>query len=577
MQSIHKRRRFLASRIELSSRLRNRKKKTDTNYVVRVTFAIIAGFAFLPLLYLHHRLTTTTAVFVEHKAHHIPVHKNLGDFYGLSKSSNSRRDRHKHSKRARAEEHHQSRSTHLADQGSRRKVLTAYLEPIDTVISDATPLPLRNTTASRLKQVEFPHVASCDSLMQDFPIDDYPTEDPFLPWIHDYFPSLDGKFIKFVAQNRRRCDTGEEHLETMKFWEPQIALLQPIPVVAYNNGTYRLAASHEEATHNATRFQCRFHANGLKTTTTLSIYPFDYEYVTWRKTGKEMFDREGGKDMSSFWLSQMLFSCPVPFSFRELLVSSTDTKHPVFHLDLVPIRTLVRSQFFLDADQTGPQLGIGSGVFDAAKNFGTRHFLPDMDDAGRWGNLPICDRQSALVPAGETSTTNEGNSKQYTLVGCTWTSASYTRRGDAVRISDSPQRLEEWILFHFLVGFDHVYIYDNTDGNSTVLKDVADRFPKDKVTYHRWPCHICNNNRPANKNPGERSSQYAAEASCRERYGPLTEWMTFLDTDEYLVPLKASEKGDYIWKTILDEMDRRKMSVLKFLSSRARPRVDLMQ
>ena len=42
-------------------------------------------------------------------------------------------------------------------------------------------------------------------------------------------------------------------------------------------------------------------------------------------------------------------------------------------------------------------------------------------------------------------------------------------------------------------------------------------------------------NRPAHKSPGERSSQYAAESSCRERYGDLTEWLTFIDTDEYMV------------------------------------------
>ena len=50
-----------------------------------------------------------------------------------------------------------------------------------------------------------------------------------------------------------------------------------------------------------------------------------------------------------------------------------------------------------------------------------------------------------------------------------------------------------------------------------------------------------------------------------------------IDTDEYLVPLKANDEGKYNWNTVLDEMDIRKMSVLKFLSSRAKPRVDLMQ
>ena len=34
----------------------------------------------------------------------------------------------------------------------------------------------------------------------------------------------------------------------------------------------------------------------------------------------------------------------------------------------------------------------------------------------------------------------------------------------------------------------------------------------------------------AHENTGERSTQYAAESSCRARYGPYTEWMASFDT-----------------------------------------------
>lgn len=34
----------------------------------------------------------------------------------------------------------------------------------------------------------------------------------------------------------------------------------------------------------------------------------------------------------------------------------------------------------------------------------------------------------------------------------------------------------------------------------------------------------------AHENTGERSSQYAAENSCRARYGPYSEWMASFDT-----------------------------------------------
>jgi hypothetical protein len=152
-----------------------------------------------------------------------------------------------------------------------------------------------------------------------------------------------------------------------------------------------------------------------------------------------------------------------------------------------------------------------------------------------------------------------------------------------VRVSDSEARLAEWIHFHLMVGFDHVYVYDNSDTNATdtPLVVVTQQFPSHQVTYHRWPCRLCNNNRPQHKNPGERSSQYAAEASCRERYGPLTDWMSFLDSDEYLVPMKKKKddnsSSSYTWHALLDEMDQKQIKILKLLSSRGKPRLDIME
>ena len=51
---------------------------------------------------------------------------------------------------------------------------------------------------------------------------------------------------------------------------------------------------------------------------------------------------------------------------------------------------------------------------------------------------------------------------------------------------------------------------------------------------------------------GERSSQYAAEASCRLRFGPHVDWMAQLDIDEYLVPM-----GEMTSLTpLLDKLDK---------------------
>ena len=83
-------------------------------------------------------------------------------------------------------------------------------------------------------------------------------------------------------------------------------------------------------------------------------------------------------------------------------------------------------------------------------------------------------------------------------------------------------------MFYF-PGFDHIFVYDNSAANTNItLKEVTDQFSSVQVTRVNWPCKICNNNRPAHNDPGERSSQYAAEASCRSRFGPKTDWMAFM-------------------------------------------------
>ena len=439
-----------------------------------------------------------------------------------------------------------------------RHIVTVFMEPLGTLDSITKPMPPRKTNAEHLTFIEFPQVKQCSSMWNYFPIDEYPTSDPYLPWIHDYFLSDDGSMIKFVAQNRRRCHVGVT--DSMLFWEPQISLFQPIPVVKEDDGRIRLARSLEEATVEESRFICRFHLVD-KEYITFSEFPFNYEYISWRK-GSDSMIQKTGKDNKQFWLSQLLFHCPVP---KELQAKVTNGEHVVHDtsqlwLDLIPIRTPARHGVRLfTEDHVGPALLKAEKLFDLEVEFGSEHYLPELNHSGRWANLPIC--LPPPVP------------KQHKLTVCTWTSASYTRRGDAVTLSDTESRLREWILFQRLVGFDQVVIYDNTspDVNESPLSHIAKEFP-DFVRYHPWHCALCNNNRPSHPSPGERSSQYAAEASCRERYGPTTEWMAFIDTDEYLVPM-ASET----WQPILDSFEEREIHILKMRSSRAKPRIELME
>ena len=54
--------------------------------------------------------------------------------------------------------------------------------------------------------------------------------DPFLPWIHDFFPNAEGTVMNFIAQNKRRCNTGKDFWEDIHDLEPQVTIMQPVSV-----------------------------------------------------------------------------------------------------------------------------------------------------------------------------------------------------------------------------------------------------------------------------------------------------------------------------------------------------------
>lgn len=68
--------------------------------------------------------------------------------------------------------------------------------------------------------------------------------------------------------------------------------------------------------------------------------------------------------------------------------------------------------------------------------------------------------------------------------------------------------------------------------------------------------------------PGERSSQYAAESSCRLRFGDHVDWIGQFDIDEYLIPM-----GDHKTATsLLAKLDQEDTKIISFPSWRAWPR-----
>ena len=472
------------------------------------------------------------------------------------------------------------------------RILKAHLEPINLHDWETKPLPVRNITEKDLTTIEYPRVNSCRKLPELWPIDDFPDADPFLPWIHDVFPTDDGKFIQFVAQNKRRCQTGTtpDQLEILEKMQPQVSLFQHVPLKRMHGKStseetrYRLS-SHKDSDPDGieTRFICSF-SDGQET---LSQFNFDYDYIAKRKHKKQTFTLEGHHDVKLIHTSQLIFKCPVPENLVSTIREGTsvvDDQATLF-LSLVPVRTPPRygapDRFLAPRYQEGK-----AHNFSVPLEWGDSHVLPRIKDSGRWENIPICLPTHKLYPAATLPPPNEiptdvsvgtsllnstKNTKKNRVVACAWASISYSTRGDRFNINDGARRADEWIRFHLLTGVDHIFIYDNSSGERN-LKDVTDQFPG-KVTRVRWPATICNNNRSFHDSPGDRSSQYAAESSCRLRFGPHTDWMASMDIDEFITPV-----GEFSSiQSFLTELDDSGTKIVSFGSWRAWPRRDLIE
>lgn len=474
-----------------------------------------------------------------------------------------------------------------------RPILTAYIEPVYLEDWNIKPLPIRNSTSETLKVETFPQLNSCRKLPEQFPIDDPPTErDPYLPWIHDVFPTADGKFLQFIAQNRRRCNTGATFAHIKKRLQPNVALFQHVPVKRVGQDSdkeghptkenrYRLS-SHADADKDGieTRFICRFKPSMEET---LSVFNVDYDYHTWRKGYTATFTEEGF-DNHMIWSSQLIFQCPIPPSLQETIRLGTSIKndYATLFVDLIPIRTPPRygkpTQFLQPKHMKPPS-------FIADDEWGTNHTLPQIKDSGRFENIPIC-KPSLMTYLGEDHSNNKNvihdeptlisaseNEKKHTLVACAWTSTSFQTRGSRTTVTDGEQRLLQWVEFNKLIGVDHVYIYDNSGQFSKTenLEPVSKLFPG-YVTRINWPAAVCNNNQNTDHNKGERSSQYAAESSCRLRFGMHSKWLMSVDTDEYVVPL--GKHADL--KSVLNKMEKEDIRILSFKSKRAKPRLQFL-
>lgn len=92
--------------------------------------------------------------------------------------------------------------------------------------------------------------------------------------------------------------------------------------------------------------------------------------------------------------------------------------------------------------------------------------------------------------------------------------SSYVNKFAVCAIIKDESDILEWLAHYILLGFDHIYVYDN-NSEPPITDTVA---PLQNLTVIKWD-----------------GDQVGAYRHFKKTYGNLCEWTLFVDADEYLV------------------------------------------
>lgn len=97
---------------------------------------------------------------------------------------------------------------------------------------------------------------------------------------------------------------------------------------------------------------------------------------------------------------------------------------------------------------------------------------------------------------------------------------------------DEAHNMQEWIEYHQIVGVQHFYLYNNfsTDNYIEVLKHYIE---KGIVTLIDWPVP---------------KGQMTAYKNCFETYGRDSQWIAYIDFDEFICPYNESKIPEWLRK-----------------------------
>lgn len=92
--------------------------------------------------------------------------------------------------------------------------------------------------------------------------------------------------------------------------------------------------------------------------------------------------------------------------------------------------------------------------------------------------------------------------------------------------------LKEWIEYHKLVGIDHIYLYNNNSAD-TFREILQPYIEQGFITLIEWP---------------KLHAQMEAYSHCYDNFKKDTNWLTFLDIDEFVCPKIETDIKSFLKK-----------------------------
>lgn len=90
--------------------------------------------------------------------------------------------------------------------------------------------------------------------------------------------------------------------------------------------------------------------------------------------------------------------------------------------------------------------------------------------------------------------------------------------------------LQEWIEYHLMIGVDHLYMYNN-NSDDEYLRILQPYIANGSVTLIDWT---------------KNHAQMEAYKDCFDRFRNETQWLSFIDLDEFIVPRKEKDINEWI-------------------------------